>query len=66
MNQVVTKIEEPMFITRRGLASRWSVSTESLKRYEQRGLLKGTRFGARCVRYRFAHVLEIERKAESK
>jgi hypothetical protein len=50
------------FITRRDLADRWLVSTETLKRKERAGLLRAFKIG-RGVRYRMADVLAFEEGA---
>ncbi len=52
----------PKFITRRDLADRWLVSTETIKRKERAGLLRAFKIG-RGVRYRMADVLAFEEAA---
>jgi len=59
-HQKETEFAQCAFITRRQLARRWALSAETLKRYEERGLLRVTKFAPRCVRYAVAHVKEIE------
>jgi hypothetical protein len=50
-------------LTRRELADRWSLSTETLKRRERCGLLPFLKLG-RGVRYRLADVEHLEADAE--
>lgn len=47
-------------ITRVELAERWSVSIETLKRYEIRGILKPVKIAPRCLRYREDDILAHE------
>jgi hypothetical protein len=51
------------FLTRKGLADRWQLSTETLKRRERCGLLPFLKLG-RGVRYRLADVEHLEAEAE--
>jgi hypothetical protein len=51
------------FLTRKGLADRWQLSTETLKRRERCGLLPFLKLG-REVRYRLADVEHLEAEAE--
>jgi hypothetical protein len=50
-------------LTRKGLADRWQVSTETLKRRERCGLLPFLKLG-RGVRYRMSDIEALERAAE--
>jgi len=50
-------------ITRKGLASRWQVSVETLKRRERCGLLPFLKLG-RGVRYRLSDIQHLEADAE--
>jgi predicted site-specific integrase-resolvase len=49
-------------VTRRELASRWSVSLETLKRRERAGILPFLKLG-HGVRYRFEDIEKIEAAA---
>ena len=55
--------QEERLISRRELAERWGISTESCKRYEQRGILKPVKLAPRLLRYPLSQILEIEREA---
>jgi hypothetical protein len=50
-------------VTRKGLASRWQVSVETLKRRERCGILPVLKLG-RGVRYRLDDIERIEADAE--
>jgi hypothetical protein len=50
-------------LTRRELASRWRLSTETLKRREHAGLLRALKIG-RGIRYRLSDILAFETAAE--
>ena len=50
-------------LTRRDLAHRWRVSTETLKRREKAGLLRALKIG-HGVRYRLSDILNFEAEAE--
>jgi hypothetical protein len=52
------------FLTRKGLADRWQLSVETLKRRERCGILPFLKLG-RGVRYRLVDVERIEAEAES-
>ena len=54
---------ERHLISRRQLASRWEVSTETLKRREKAGTLPLLKLGTR-VRYRLTDIEQIEQQAE--
>jgi hypothetical protein len=56
-------IDQIEMLTRRDLASRWRVSTETLKRREKAGLLRALKIG-RGIRYRFADIVAFEAEAE--
>jgi predicted site-specific integrase-resolvase len=49
-------------LSRKGVAGRWGVSTETVKRREQEGYLKALRFNSRSVRYRLSDVQAFEEK----
>ena len=51
------------FLTRKALADRWQLSTETLKRRERCGFLPFLKLG-RGVRYRLADVEHLEADAE--
>ena len=51
------------FLTRKGLADRWQLSTETLKRRERCGLLPFLKLG-RGVRYRLEDIQRLEADAE--
>ena len=48
-------------LSRRALAARWGVSTETVKRRERDGFLRAHRFNSRLVRYRIEEVEAYER-----
>jgi hypothetical protein len=50
-------------VTRRGLAGRWQVSIETLKRRERAGVLPFLKLG-RGVRYRLSEIERIEADAD--
>ena len=50
-------------MSRRSVATRWGVSTATIKRYERRGLLCPIKFNSRMVRYRSIDVERCEREA---
>ena len=50
-------------VTRKGLAERWQLSTETLKRRERCGLLPFLKIG-RGVRYRLSDIERLEAGAE--
>ena len=50
-------------LTRRDLARRWRVSTETLKRREKAGLLRALKIG-HGIRYRLSDILNFEASAE--
>ena len=52
---------ENLLIDRAGLARRWKVSQETIKRREKDGTLKPVYLpGGRLVRYRIADILAVE------
>ena len=51
-------------LSRSQLAKRFSVCTETIKRWEKRGQLNPIRFNQRVVRYRLSDVVRIEQEAE--
>ena len=54
--------QENELLTRRAVARRWSVSTETIKRRERAGILPVLKLG-RGVRYRWADIKRIEAEA---
>lgn len=54
---------KPIFITRPQLAARWNCSTESLKRYERRGIIHPVKIAARMLRYRMDEIENLEMEA---
>ena len=62
MDKTLDSLEERL-LTRRLLADRWSMSTETLKRREKAGILPFLRLG-RGVRYRLSDVEALEADAE--
>jgi hypothetical protein len=52
-----------MLISRKQIAERWSLSTETLKRRERTGILPALKMG-RGVRYRITDIERIEKEAE--
>lgn len=57
--------ESDQLLSRRALASRWGVSTETLKRRERDGTLNPVRFNRRLLRYRLSDIVAIETAAQS-
>ncbi len=57
------KLRWDEMLTRRDLAHRWRVSTETLKRREKAGLLRALKIG-KGVRYRLSDILNFEAEAE--
>jgi hypothetical protein len=51
------------FITRNQLAERWACSTESLKRYERRGIIHPVKIAERMLRYRLAEIEALENES---
>ncbi len=51
-------------LSRRDVAKRQGVSTETIKRRERAGLLHPLRFNSRLIRYRLADVEAMEKQAE--
>jgi hypothetical protein len=50
-------------LSRKQVASRWSVSLETIKRREAAGLLHPIRFSQRQLRYRLTEIIGVERAA---
>ena len=50
-------------ISRKGLSTRWGVHTETIKRMEKRGLIRGLQLGGQ-VRYRLSEVIQHEAQSE--
>ena len=60
---IMRKTDQIEMLTRRDLAHRWRVSTETLKRREKDGLLRALKIG-KGVRYRLSDILNFEAEAE--
>jgi hypothetical protein len=56
------KVEERL-VSRKELAKRWGVSTETIKRRTRDELLKPLRFNQRLLRYRLSDIIRIEQEA---
>lgn len=52
--------KSPVFISRPHLAGRWECSTETLKRYERRGIIHPVKIAARMLRYRLTEIEALE------
>ena len=64
MHQNISRSDEAVrLLTRKGLADRWQLSIETLKRRERCGVLPFLKLG-RGVRYRLAVVEQLEAEAE--
>ena len=50
-------------LSRKQVAKRWRVSTETIKRRSREGLLPPLRFNQRLIRYRLADVIRVEQDA---
>lgn len=58
--------EQPdTLLSRRQVAARWSVSTETIKRRSRDGILAPLRFNQRLLRYRLADVIRAEEEAST-
>jgi hypothetical protein len=55
--------EQDHFMSRRQVADRWGVSTETVKRRCRDGILPVVRFNRRLIRHRLSDVLKVERDA---
>ena len=55
--------DEDVLISRKQVAKRWGVCTETVKRKERSGLLLPVRFNERLTRYRLSNVLALEQEA---
>jgi hypothetical protein len=55
--------DEEVLLSRKQVAKRWSVCTETVKRKERSGLLSPVRFNERLTRYRLSDVLALEQEA---
>jgi hypothetical protein len=51
------------FLSRRQLAARWGVCTETIKRRERAKQLGAIRFNGRLIRYRLSDIEQFEREA---
>ena len=60
---IMRNTDQIEMLTRRNLAHRWRVSTETLKRKERAGLLHSLKIG-RGIRYRLSDILNFEADAE--
>ena len=60
---IMRSTDQIEMLTRRDLAHRWRVSTETLKRREKAGLLRALKIG-KGVRYRLSDILNFEAEAE--
>ena len=60
----LTTIQTPeQLLTRRRVADRFDVSTETIKRWTRAGKLNPLRFNSRNVRYKLSEILAIEQQA---
>ena len=59
----VPHADEDVLLSRKQVAKRWEVCTETVKRRERSGLLPAVRFNQRLTRYRLSDVLALEREA---
>jgi hypothetical protein len=59
----VPQADEEVLLSRRQVANRWSVCTETVKRKERAGLLSPVRFNQRLTRYRLSDVFALEQEA---
>jgi len=55
--------ESERLLSRRELALRQGVSTETIKRREKQGLIKALRFNERLIRYRLSDIIRYEAEA---
>jgi hypothetical protein len=55
--------DQDVLLSRRQVARRWGVCTETVKRKERSGLLSPVRFNGRLTRYRLSNILALEQKA---
>jgi hypothetical protein len=55
--------DEEVLLSRKQVAKRWEVCTETVKRRERSGLLPPVRFNQRLTRYRLRDVLALEQEA---
>jgi hypothetical protein len=59
----VPRADAEVLLSRKQVANRWSVCTETVKRKERAGLLSPVRFNQRLTRYRLSDVLALEKEA---
>jgi hypothetical protein len=59
----VLQADEDVLLSRKQVAKRWGVCTETVKRKERCGLLSAVRFNNRLTRYRLSNVLALEEAA---
>ena len=62
MQKVKPTISDRM-LSRKAVAERWQVSTETVKRRERAGLIKPIRFNQRLLRYRLSDIAALEAAA---
>ncbi len=60
---ILESTQTDTLLSRRAVARRWGVSTETVKRRERAGELAALKFNARLTRYRLAEVERFEREA---
>jgi len=60
MSQIQSQIGMDGMLTRKDLAARWNVCTETIKRREKVGALPFVAMGPRLKRYRLSDVLRLE------
>jgi DNA-binding Xre family transcriptional regulator len=51
---------QEIFISRKELAKRWSLSKGTIKRMDDAGRLNAITFNSRVIRYRISEILDIE------
>jgi hypothetical protein len=59
----VPHADTEVLLSRKQVANRWSVCTETVKRKERAGLLSPVRFNQRLTRYRLSDVITLEQEA---
>ncbi len=61
--QAITLVPVDALLSRKEIATRWGVTTETVKRRCREGLLPAMRFNSRLVRHRMSDVVSIEQNA---
>ena len=61
--QALDNDSDERLLSRKQVAKRWRVSTETIKRRGREGLLPPLRFNQRLIRYRLADVIRVEQQA---